>query len=295
MKTKSLKANLTNRRTFLNQPGELEMNGSVLGLSTAPHTPEWPIRRGGDDLEDDFVGSGSDETDGESAESDSEGPEVGVDQGAGHEASKKGVRFEEVSNILNHKRTDHENAGSLSPIQWNRPSALRTAMRARVRKSLSTQKLTQRRTRVTILFRSRSGKSFFLNPVEFSIASEIAHTHILCHKKSQCPSTNKQLLKLFRGRSSRQRGVIVDRLLKSFALPLNPSVNRPILAGLLSTLLGRFDRIADSSTPYWAEVENTKQSARSCESGLWLMTIFKSLCSDWRASSVCLRALGNLP
>mmetsp|Transcript_15055 Transcript_15055/g.61443 ORF Transcript_15055/g.61443 Transcript_15055/m.61443 type:complete len:154 (+) Transcript_15055:1245-1706(+) len=113
-------------------------------------------RRGGDDLEDDFVGSGSDETDGESAESDSEGPDVGVDQGAGHEASKKGVRFEEVSNILNHKRTDHENAGSLSPIQWNRPSALRTAMRARVRKSLSTKQLTQRRTRVTILFRSRS-------------------------------------------------------------------------------------------------------------------------------------------
>uniref|UniRef100_A0A7S2ZCZ2 Uncharacterized protein n=2 Tax=Rhodosorus marinus TaxID=101924 RepID=A0A7S2ZCZ2_9RHOD len=159
-------------------------------------------RRGGDDLEDDFVGSGSDETDGESAESDSEGPDVGVDQGAGHEASKKGVRFEEA--VSSEDSDESEGEEEFEHEATN----------------------------------AKADEGDDSIPFTFG----------------QCPSTNKQLLKLFRGRSSRQRGVIVDRLLKSFALPLNPSVNRPILAGLLSTLLGRFDRIADSSTPYWAEI-----------------------------------------
>ncbi|KAJ8905820.1 hypothetical protein NDN08_002325 [Rhodosorus marinus] len=160
-------------------------------------------RRGGDDLEDDFVGNRSDETDGESAEeSDSEDPDVGGDHGAGHEASKKGVRFEEAVSSEDSDESEGEDE-----FEYEETDA-----------------------------KADEGD----DSIPFTFG--------------QCPSTNKHLLKLFRGRSSRQRGVIVKRLLKSFALPLNPSVNRPLLAGLLSALLGRFDRIAESSTPYWTEI-----------------------------------------
>uniref|UniRef100_A0A7S0BH18 Nucleolar protein 14 n=1 Tax=Rhodosorus marinus TaxID=101924 RepID=A0A7S0BH18_9RHOD len=161
-----------------------------------------PAWRGGDDLEDDFVGSGSDETGGESAESDGEDPDAGSDQGAGHEASKKVVRYEEAVSSEDSDESEGER-------EFGHEETDETADKGN-------------------------------DSIPFTFR--------------QCPSKIKQLLKLFRGRSSRQRGIIVDRLLKNFALPLNPTVNRPLLAGLLSVLLVRFDQIAESSTPYWTEI-----------------------------------------
>lgn len=67
---------------------------------------------------------------------------------------------------------------------------------------------------------------------------------------SKCPAERSELERLFRHTAVAQRGLIVERLMKCFAVSLNPSLNGPKIRLLLDSVLERLDVLASRERPY---------------------------------------------